>query len=89
MLTAAAGLLHPGGHVALLLEPSIPRACTITWTGAVQAACHNAGLDYLQDAICLHSDPDDGPGDRDGGDSRRHPQHRMVLTLRAQAGAHA
>ena len=82
-LTVAADLLQPGGHVALLLEPAVPQAYTITWTGAVLAAAHHVGLDYLQDIICLHTtlDPHD--------DGERLPQHRVVLVLRRQAGRHA
>jgi hypothetical protein len=86
-LTVAAGLLLPGGHVALLLEPTISQAYTITWTGAVLAAAHAAGLDYLQDVICLHHAPDDPP-DHPAGDTGI-AWHRVVLVLRHQAGLHA
>jgi len=85
-LAVAEGLLQPGGHVALLLEPSIPRTYTITWTGAVLAAARDAGLDYLQDVICLHTGPDHGEDAGDGAPP--HQQHRMVLILRPQAGRH-
>jgi hypothetical protein len=88
-LAVAAGLLLPGGHVALLLEPSVPQAYTITWTGAVLAAAQDAGLDYLQDVICLHHEPDDPPGPPAGEAGPGGKSHRVVLVLRRQAGRHA
>src|SRR4051812_10356362 len=54
-LTVAAACLGTGGHVAILLEPTVPQTYTITWTGALLAAARDARLDYLQDIICLHT----------------------------------
>ena len=88
-LAVATGLLLPGGHIALLLEPNVPQACTITWTGAVLAAARDAGLDYLQDVICLHHAPDDPPEPPAGDAGPAGRSHRVVLVLRRQAGRHA
>ena len=74
------------GHSRLaLLEATVPQAYTITCTGAVLAAARDAGPDYLQDVICLHT----GLGAQPDDDSDADPKHRVVLILRRQAGRHA
>lgn len=91
-LNLAAAALAPGGHVALLLEPTIAQPYTITWTGALLAAARTVGLDYLQDVVCLHTTPDT-PDPTPDGAPRPAPasthRHRVVLILRPQAGRHA
>jgi len=94
-LATAAAAVVDGGHVALLLEPTVPQAYTVTWTGAVLAATHAVGLDYLQDVVCLHTAHDptdtdtDDAGDTVGTAGVRGRQHRVVLVLRADGGRHA
>ena len=61
----AAGLLAPGGHVTLILRPSVADAFCRTWTGQTLDAAAGAGLTYLQSVLCLHAmapDPRDDPG---------------------------
>jgi hypothetical protein len=98
VLAAAVAALTPQGQVAILLEPTIPQAYTVTWTGALLAAARQCGLDYLQDVVCLHATP---------GDIGRHAtpaaaptlggrpsapvtgvRHRVVLILRREGGRH-
>jgi hypothetical protein len=98
-LAAAAAALAPGGHVAILLEPTLPQPYTVTWTGALLTTACQVGLDHLQDVVCLRTAPDPAP--RHGallpstttGATRRSghlrgQRHRVVLILRRQAGRH-
>lgn len=98
-LAAAVAALAPGGHVAILLEPTLPQPYTVTWTGAVLAAARQVGLDYLQDVVCLHTIPDPGPrpgapvlsitaGGTHGPARVVGRRHRVVLILRREAGRH-
>jgi hypothetical protein len=79
-LAVAARSLAPGGHVAVLLEPALAQAYTITWTGPLLAAARDTGLDYLQDVVCLHTGPGQEPVDDDIGVPGL--RHRVVLVLR-------
>lgn len=74
--------------MAILLEPTLPQAYTITWTGAVLATARQAGLDYLQDIVCLHT-PGDPTAPVDHAATGLRQQHRVVLVLRPAAGHHA
>lgn len=86
-LVSAAAQLASGGHVAVLLEPTIVQPSTITWVGALLSAARDAGLDYLQDIVCLHTSPvATAP---DGDIARPRDEHRVLLILRTRAGRHA
>jgi hypothetical protein len=97
-LAAAVAALALGGHLAILLEPTLPQPYTVAWTGAVLAAARQVGLDYLQDVVCLHTtpgpDPRPGapvPSSTPGAHGPAHvlgQRHRVVLILRREAGRH-
>jgi hypothetical protein len=87
-LDTAAAAVTDGGHVAILLEPTLPQTYTITWTGAVLATARTASLDYLQDIVCLHT-PGDPTTPVDNASTVLRQQHRIVLVLRPAAGRHA
>lgn len=74
LLTVVKQRLADTGHVAVLLAPTRLQPFTVTWTGALLTAAARAGLNYLQDIVCLHEPPD---------------EHRVVLVLRRRAGRHA
>lgn len=74
VFTVVRNQLADGGHVAVLLAPTRLQPFTVTWTGSLLTAASRAGLNYVQDLVCLHEQPD---------------AHRVVLILRRRADPHA